>query len=174
MNGKKEIIVNEKGEKVVVIPSILFKGKRNVDWKEVEKYLREYVGKSYDIIETSEKIYIGTDFPDEFSGSKDTKELRGAWAKAKANSVQGLEEIIQIADNRSFSPNYEEKHGKDAKYGWYRYDARFALPVCNDREEIERYNVYLLRMLVRHAEDGKKYLYDFLRIKKETSMPHEP
>ena len=26
-------------------------------------------------------------------------------------------------------------------------------------------------MLVRHAEDGKKYLYDFIAVKKETSSP---
>ena len=28
-------------------------------------------------------------------------------------------------------------------------------------------------LLVRHAEDGKKYLYDLLAIKKETSSPLE-
>ena len=35
------------------------------------------------------------------------------------------------------------------------------------------YNIYKSVMLVRHAEDGKKYLYDFLSIKKETSSPLE-
>ena len=48
------------------------------------------------------------------------------------------------------------------------------LPVYNDKSgEIERYNIYKSVMLVRHAEDGKKYLYDFLSIKKETSSPLE-
>ena len=37
--------------------------------------------------------------------------------------------------------------------------------------ELERYNIYNLRMLVRHDKDGKSYLYDFLRTKKETSSP---
>lgn len=30
-----------------------------------------------------------------------------------------------------------------------------------------------MSMLVRHDEDGEKYLYDLLRIKKETSTPLE-
>ena len=58
--------------------------------------------------------------------------------------------------------------------GWYRYDVRFALPVYDDRAgEICRYNIFFARMLVRHDADGKKYLYDFLAIKKETSSPLE-
>ena len=57
--------------------------------------------------------------------------------------------------------------------GWYRYDTRLALPVYNDIGEIERYNIYMLRMLVRYDKDGKLYLYDFLRTKKETSSPLE-
>ena len=51
---------------------------------------------------------------------------------------------------------------------------RFALPVYNEKSgEVERYNVFKAVMLVRHSEDGKKYLYDFISIKKETSSPLE-
>ncbi len=46
-----------------------------------QRYLKEY----FEISETSEKIYIGSDFPDEFSHSNDTKGLKGANMKAKAN-----------------------------------------------------------------------------------------
>ena len=46
-------------------------------------------------------------------------------------------------------------------------DVRFALPVYNDKTgELERYNIFSAKMLVRHANNGKKYLYDFLTIKK--------
>ena len=45
--------------------------------------------------------------------------------------------------------------------------------VPNDTGELQRYNIYKLRMLVRHDEDGKLYLNDFLRTKKETSSPLE-
>ena len=65
--------------------------------------------------------------------------------------------------------NFKEKHNKDAKYGWYKYISRFALPVYCEGEEIERYNVFRVVMIVRHAEDEKMYLYDIMNIKKETS-----
>lgn len=58
---------------------------------------------------------------------------------------------------------------KDAKYGWYKYTSRFALPVFDSSGEIERYNIFQVVMIVRHAEDGKMYLYDMMDIKKETS-----
>jgi hypothetical protein len=63
---------------------------------------------------------------------------------------------------------------RNAKYGWYRYDSRFALSVYNETGEIERYNVFHASLIVRHSEDKKLYLYDILDIKKETSNPIEP
>lgn len=77
--------------------------------------------------------------------------------------------MIEIATNRNFEANKKEKHKRDARYGWYRYDTRFALAVFDDDFEISRFNVFNARLLVRHANDGKKYLYDILEIKKETS-----
>lgn len=173
MDKKIHVFEDLDGRKIVMIHDIRFKGKRKINWKEVEEYLKEYVGECYEIAETAEKVYIGSDFPDEYAESKDTKSLKGAWAKAKANAAQGIPEIIQIASKKTYAPNYEEKHKKDAKYGWYRYDSRFALPIYDEYGEVERYNVFSVRMLVRHAKDNKMYLYDFLRIKKETSKPLE-
>ena len=40
------------------------------------------------------------------------------------------------------------------------------LPVFGDDGEIEKYNVFNVAMLVRHDEDGKYYLYDIMKIKK--------
>ena len=34
--------------------------------------------------------------------------------------------------------------------------------------EIEGYNIFSARLLIRHASSGKMYLYDVLEIKKET------
>ena len=67
----------------------------------------------------------------------------------------------------------ERKHNWNAKNGWYRYDSRFALPVYDKSGEIERYNIFHASMLIRHANDGKMYLYDVIDIKKETSTPLE-
>mgnify|MGYP003370030349 CR=1 FL=1 len=141
MDKNVTIITDPEGKKIVLINDIRFKGKRKEEWKEIEDYLKEYIGEYSEITETAEKIYIGSDFPDEFTHGKDKTILKGSNLKAK--------------------------------YGWYRYDTRLALPVYNDYGEIERYNVFRMRMLVRHDEDGKLYLYDFLRTKKETSSPLE-
>lgn len=46
--------------------------KQNIDWKEVEKYLECYVGELVEITESKDIIYIGSKFPDEYSGSRPT------------------------------------------------------------------------------------------------------
>lgn len=171
MDRNVNIVTDLDGKQFVLINDIRFKGKRE-EWKDIEKYLKQYVGEFYEIAETSEKIFISHDFPDEYANSENRMVLRGAVAKAKANASQGIPELIQIAANSEYSENKKKRHESDARNGWYRYDVRFALPVYNDKSGIvERYNIYSARMLVRHAVDGKKYLYDFLRIKKETSSP---
>lgn len=173
MEKNINIITVPDGKKIVLINDIRFRGKKKEDWEEVENYLKEYVGTYYEIAETSEKIFIGKDFPDEFTHGKDKTVLKGPNAKAKANASQAIGELIQIATNKSSAPDYNAKHKNKAKYGWYRYDTRIALPVYHDKGEIIRYNVYKMRMLVRHDSDGNLYLYDFLRTKKETSSPLE-
>ena len=68
----------------------------------------------------------------------------GAVAKAKANSAIAIPELIQIATNPKWEENRKEKH-----------------------------NIYSGCLLINHAENGKKYLYDILSIKKETSTPQQ-
>ena len=81
-------------------------------------------------------------------------------------------ELIQVATNPQYEKNTKDKHNKTAKYGWYRYDVRFGIPVYEE-EVLVRYNIYGGRLLVNHAENGRKYLYDILAIKKETSSPQQ-
>ena len=163
------IIEDLNGDRIVVINDIIFKGKRKIKWNDVEEYLQRYVGEFYEIADTKEIIYIGTDLPDEYANSNYTHRLKGTSAKAKANAVQVLPEMIEIASNGIFEINRKGKHGRNAKNGWYRYDSKFAIPVYSDCGELERYNIFKARLLIRHAASGKKYLYDILEIKKETS-----
>lgn len=163
------VIQDADGNNIVMINDIAFKGKRSVEWSDVEKYLRQYVGDIYRIAETEDIIYIGTDLPDEYSGSNYTKHIKGTIAKAKANAVQAIPEMIEIATSKTFEDNKKNKHSRHAKNGWYRYDTRFALPVYDENGDVERYNVFSARLLIRHASSGKMYLYDVLEIKKETS-----
>lgn len=170
---KFNIITDKQGRRVVVINDIQYKSRRNINWRDIEEYLKKYIGHCYKIVETSESIYIASDFPDEFSHSIDTKNLKGANEKAKANMIPVIGELIRIATNKAEFQDYNEKHKSKAKYGWYRYDIRFGIPVYDENGQVERYNIFLGRMLVRCDKDGYLYLYDFVRIKKETSKPLE-
>lgn len=49
------------------------------------------------------------------------------------------------SSRKTFRENKESKHWRNAMYGWYRYDSRFAIPVYRDDEEVERYNIFMLR-----------------------------
>lgn len=166
---KVEIIDDCNGKKLVKINAIRFSGKRNMDWKEVREYLKAYVGESYKVSDAEDMVFIGNDLPDEYTGSRYTYKLMGAIAKAKANAAQAIPELIEIADNKRYRENTDQRHVYNAKLGWYRYDSRFALPVFDESGKIERYNVFRATMLIRHATDEKMYLYDILDIKKETS-----
>ena len=168
------VIKDVDGNNIVMINDIIFKGRQAINWEDVEKYLMQYVGEFYTIADNGEVVYIGTDLPDEYTHSEYTNILKGANAKAKANAAQGLPELIETASGVRFTLNTKPKHNKDAKNGWYRYESRFALPVFGDNGEVTRYNVFHVAMILRHAEDGKKYLYDIMNIKKETSSLFQP
>lgn len=174
MERNVQIIKEPDGRNVVVIYDIIFKNRRDISWDDVEVYLKRYLGEIYEIIESSDRVYIGKDFIDEFTGSNYTAKLKGTAAKAKANAAQGIPEMIEIALNKRYKENLARKHGVNAKYGWYRYDTRFALPVVDENEDIIRYNVFQAELLIRHDANGKLYLYDVINIKKKRSTPHEP
>lgn len=166
-----DVIKDADGNKIVMINDIRFKGKRRVDWDDVKEYLKQFVGEVYEIAETEDLIYIGGDLPDEYTGSEYTYNLKGTLAKAKANASQGIPEMIEIADKRSFTHNRKTKHKIKAAKGWYRYDTRFGLPVYGQDGEVERYNIFHAYLIVRYDNNGKKYLYDIINIKKEASNP---
>ena len=91
-----------KGDKIVILPDIIFKNKQKIPWKDVERYLEQYVGEIIKISETNDIIYLGDVFPSEYVGSNYTRELKGARAKAKANAVQGIIEMVEIATEKRY------------------------------------------------------------------------
>ena len=111
------------------------------------------------------------------SRGKEVKELREKMGmnRREFSDYYGIPHCVYFSEaeggrrGKKFTENYKEKHTIDAMYGWYRYESRFALPVFNEVGEIERYNVFNVIMVIRHAKDGKMYLYDIMNIKKETS-----
>ena len=156
MKRNSEVVQDDEGKRIVVIHNIQFKGRQNIDWDSVENYIRRYIGQFVEIMDTGDIVYLGKDLADEYSGSKYTEKLKGGFAKAKANATQGIPVLLQCA-----------------KFGWYRYDSRFALPVYAEEGRVGRYNVYRAELIIRHAADHKLYLYDIINIKKETSTPLE-
>lgn len=169
--GNIEITVDGRGRKVAVIPDILFYGKKNIPWNKVETYLKKYIGDVIMVADTKEEIHIGKDFPDEFKGSEDTYRARGGNAKAKANSVQGIHEMIYISEKVSESENKKSKNRNKASQGWYWYLTRFALPVFSEQKQILHHNVYLATLIVRVDGNGILYLYDVIHVKKESILP---
>ena len=174
MQRKVNVVEDLDGDKIVVIHDIRFKGRQAIEWNDVEQYLKQYVGEAHIIESTNDMVYIGDDLPDEYTHSVYTRILKGSNAKAKANAAQGIPEMLVIANEKEYEENRKEKHSRDARYGWYSYVTRFALPVYEENGDIERYNVFRAIMLVRHAEDNKLYLYDIMKIKKETSTLFQP
>ena len=136
------VIIDFQNKKYVVLSDVLFMDRQNIQWVNVENYVKKYVEQSNKVVETSDVVYIGKDFPTEIKGSEDTKRLKGTNSKAKANSVINLLDLIRNATNKRWQENYKPKHNVDAEGGWFRFTARFAL-------------------------DGKMYLYDLVNIKKE-------
>ena len=51
-NQSVNIFRDKDGQNVVLINDIKFRTRRIVDWKYIEEYLKEYIGKHYEILET--------------------------------------------------------------------------------------------------------------------------
>ncbi len=171
MGKKLQVVSDFAGNKIVVLPDSIFKNKQNIDWNAVEKYLQKYIGRIVTITETKDTIYIGSEFPDEYKGSKYTKRLKGGNAKAKANAVQGIIEMLEIATNKRICKNKKEKHAYRAKNGWYYYSSRFAVPIYENDKKTDIYNIYSACLLIKHSGNNRKYLYDLVDIKREASTP---
>lgn len=168
-NRNVSIITDENNNQIVIINDKKFKGLSKDDWQQIEKYLKGYISDCYEITETNDVVYIGKEFPSEYAGSKSRIALKGARKKAKASASQGIPELIKIAKNPRWERNKEQKHNKDAKYGWYRYDYKDLDCLCMmiKRANLDRYNIFTAILLIKHSEDGNKYLHDITTIKKE-------
>ena len=77
MDKRQVLIIRDINNKqLVMINDIMFRGRQNINWKNVENYIKQYIGDLTQIVETQDNIYVGSDFPDEYTGSKDTASKR--------------------------------------------------------------------------------------------------
>ena len=156
------------GRDTVVIEQDIFEGREGSRSQIVRDYLREHIGEVYTLIESGQKVYLGKDLPGEYVHSKYSKRLKGTTeSDAKDQAAQGLGEMIEIATNRRWEkPRHSEKHARDAKYGFYKYETRFAIP----GKAGGGHNIYLASLVIRNDANGKKYLYDVIGIKKDSNL----
>ena len=95
MARKVNVIEDLNGKKTVFIHDILFKGKRAVNWDDVEKNLRQYVGEFYQIEDCNKMIYIGKPIElDETEFFVQLKKLKEE-SKDESNDIRALvKEIV--------------------------------------------------------------------------------
>ena len=56
----------------------------------------------------------------------------------KANITPAIGELIQVASEKAQYPDYNNKHGAKAQFGWYRYNTRIGIPVYDEDGNLER------------------------------------
>lgn len=159
-------------EKIIILDKVIFTSKHNIDWDKVEAYLKRYVGVTVLNCNYNDKIHISREFCDEYSHSIYTKNLRGAYAKIKANMVQAIPEILQFAFNRKHQINHKDKHNKSAVNGWYRYNIKVAMPIYN-LDQISNYNLYTCTILIKCGLNMRLKVYDIVDIRKIESLTKE-
>ena len=104
--AKLEIVKDSEGNKIVLIPEILFFNKQNIEWELVEQYLEKYVGEIVEIAETK-RIFENTMHPN-------SKALLSAVPKVKP--TENVERITLKGDVPS--PINPGKECRFAKRCW--------------------------------------------------------
>ncbi len=121
--------------------------------------IKNQKGVEYTNLESSYNILIDKKTANEFIYSKYTKNQANNIKFVKYKLSKYLKELIENGKDKIFVNHKKEKHILDAKYGFYKYKITFSIVEKN----IE--SIYEAIVLIRNSYDGKKYLYDILKIK---------
>lgn len=173
-DGAKFSVREVDGQQIAWIENSSLSNKDLRDHKKIAEYIGRHIGEVYTIIESGQRVYIGEDLPSEYTQSEYTKRLlknNPATLKAKNRASDALGDMIEIASDRRWEKT-KHTHNKDAKFGMYRYNSRFAFAV-NGGNGTPNVHAYDVELLIRNASDGKKYLYDIVNIKKNTAYAIE-
>lgn len=73
---------------------------------------------------------------DEYTSSVYTNQLKGTYAKAKANLSQGILQAVQIAKKTKMKANLKKRHEKYAQRGWFYYETRFAIAIYQEESSV--------------------------------------
>ena len=121
--------------------------------------IKNQKGVEYKNIENSYNILIDKKTANEFVYSKYTKNQTYNIKHVKYKLSKYLKELIENGKDKIFVNHKKEKHILDDKYGFYKYKITFSIVEKNTEK------IYEAIVLIRNSYDGKKYLYDILKIK---------
>lgn len=155
------------------VMTVIDVGNNTSTFELAEKYLKTLVNSEKPfatILSEAQEVYVGKDLPGEYKSSEDTKRLYKDLKKVKMQAATNLDEMLLLAEHGEWQENKKEKHEIDAKYGWYRYNVEFAVPIMNVKREIDHYTTYEATLLIRNDADGKSYLYDMVNLEKKKTV----
>lgn len=163
------------GQKVVVLDQNVLDQRPNTMKKEtfIKNYLVDLARNNPDVFarieENGHKIYLDDNvLPNEYTYSKSAQNARGEIKNVRERALSNLDEIIEVGSNRRFEGNRKEnlqpKKADKKRGGMYKYDAKIAIP--NENGVDSSYNA---TVLIRYDQNGRRYLYDIVDIKKDGS-----
>ena len=163
------------GQKVVVLDQNVLGQRPNTMKKEtfIKNYLVDLARNNPDVFarieENGHKIYLDDNvLPNEYAYSKSAQNAKGEIKNIRERALSSLDEIIEVGSNRRFEGNRKEnlqpKRADKKRGGMYKYDTKIAIPGENGMESF-----YDATVLIRYDQNGKRYLYDIVGIKKDGS-----
>ena len=163
------------GQKVVVLDQNVLDQRPNTMKKEtfIKNYLVDLARNNPDVFarieENGHKIYLDDNvLPNEYAYSKSAQNAKGEIKNIRERALSNLDEIIEVGSNRRFEGNRKEnlqpKRADKKRGGMYKYDTKIAIPGENGMESF-----YDATVLIKYDQNGKRYLYDIVGIKKDGS-----
>ena len=163
------------GEKYVELTQNIVSQKPATMKKEdfIKNYLVNLAKNNPDVFarieENGHKIYLDKDvLPREYVYSPAAQNAKGETKTVREMALTNLDEIIEISNNKKFEGNRKEKSqpkmADKKRGGIYKYDVKLLVPFKNEGKSF-----YTANVIVRYDQDGKRYLYDIVNIKKDNS-----
>ena len=189
-NGSAYDIREIGGEKVAWVDKDITKSKpKNVS---MEKYVKQYIENMISqtgtylgtLPDSGMRVYAETQnrtpksrygLADEYVRSSYTRWIKDNSKnkfRAKMKAAGVLDDLVSIATDRAWEKT-KHAQNKDAQYGVYNYSSTFAFPVYDSKGELSNVRTYECQLVILNASDGKKYLYDVIRIKENTAKAND-
>ena len=158
-----ETLYDRDGREIPVISAGLVKQNDIKEYKSevrgiIKSLMKELIGTKVTVKADGRTVEFDSASAREFAFSNDTRRKTNTYLKAKFQTVEKVKEIIENAVEPQWEENHEEKHRFDAKRGWTKYRANFAL---SDAGNISMYDAELI---IKMSGNSRDYFYDITKI----------